>query len=119
MFLESHMQLNLDNGQLNIKLSILEKILSVRGSLKIPLDRIDRATTEAPKTTWREIRAPGTFMPWVIKAGTYFTNRGKEFWYVTRLRNHLTMELKKGFYNRIVLSLRDNQQWADKINAAV
>ena len=113
------MQLSLDDDQLNIKLSILEKLLSVRGSLKIPLDRIDRATTEAPRTTWREIRAPGTFVPGLIKAGTYFTNRGKEFWYVTRLWSHLTIELKKGFYKRIVLSLRDNQQWAHKINTAV
>ena len=27
---------------------------------------------------------PVTFIPGVIKAGTYLTNRGKEFWYVTR-----------------------------------
>ena len=113
------MQLSLDDAQLNIKLSLVEKLFSVRGSLKIPLDRIDRATTTAPKTTWKEIMAPGAFVPGLIKAGTYFTNRGKEFWHVTRLKSHLTIELKEGLYKRIVLSLRDNQQWADKINAAV
>ena len=32
----------------------------------------------------KEIKAPGTSIPGLIKAGTFYSNRGKEFWYVTK-----------------------------------
>ncbi|MBM3943131.1 MAG: hypothetical protein FJ316_09460 [SAR202 cluster bacterium] len=112
------MQLSIEDGRLVINLSTLEKILSVRGSLRVALQDIDKATTETPKGNWAELRAPGSYLPGVVKAGTYYTRRGKEFWCVFRGRRHfLTVHLKRGSYRRIILSMPTDEGWAEKINA--
>lgn len=59
---------------------------------------------------------PGTYFPGLIKAGTYYTRNGKEFWYVIRGKNYLTIELENESYKRIVLGLDENQEWVGKIN---
>ena len=113
------MRLSIEDSALKVRLSLLEKVLSVRGSFRIPLDHIAGASTWRPRTTWREIRASGSYVPGVIKAGTYFTGRGREFWYTTRGDRVLNIELNSGFYRRLVLTLDGNQEWADRINATV
>lgn len=88
-------------------------------TLEIPLDHIQRVTTEEPASSWMEIRAPGTFIPRIIKAGTYYTARGKEFWYVTRDRDYLCLELKYEPFNKIVLTLDRNTSWLERINLTI
>jgi len=118
--LERPMRLSIENSRLRVELSILEKILSFRGSFEVPLEDVEMVTSGKPKGTWAEIRVPGTFIPWVIKAGTYFTRNGKEFWYVTRShRNFLTIHLKRGFYKRIILGLDASEYWVRRITASV
>jgi len=80
-------------------------------TIEVPLSHITQASTNLPPTTWREIRAPGTFLPGVIKAGTYYTERGREFWYVTSPESILGLDIRDDYYKRIVLSLPDNDQW--------
>ena len=113
------MELTLDEGSLVIKLRALEKLAAFHGSLRIPLDSIEKTSTDTPASSWRDLRAPGTHMPKVIKAGTYFTKRGREFWYVTKRDKILTIELKRGFYKRVILTHRDNQDWSDRINSSI
>jgi hypothetical protein len=111
------MKLSISNEVLKIELGILEKILSFRGSLVIPLKNMGKATTKPPETCWwRDIRMPGTYFPGLIKAGTYYTRNGKEFWFVVRDKKYLTIELENESYKRIVLGLDENEQWAEKIN---
>lgn len=112
------MQLSLSEQTLNIDLDLWERIWAFyfNADLKIPLSHITQVSTETPASDWREVRLPGTFLPGVIKAGTYYTPRGKEFWYVTRGDAYLTLDLENEFYQKIVLTLNDNQQWADRIN---
>ena len=113
------MNLSIEDGLLKIDLSRVEKVLSVHGSFRTPLEQVESVSTEVPRQSWRDHRVPGTFLPWVVKAGTYLTERGREFWYVTRNRGFLTIELKNGSYKRIVLGLNDNQHWADQIESSV
>ncbi len=113
------MELAISDDKLRIRLSLWEKMLSVHGSFEIRLDRITGATTEAPRTKWRDLKLPGTYMPWVIKAGSYLTGRGWEFCYMVRWRNFLTVELRDRYYRRIILSLTDNQEWSDRINESI
>lgn len=100
------MRLQIVNGNLAINLSFWEKIWGFHGSFRIPLSHVRELKHEIPVTSWKEIRFPGSFLPGVIKAGTYYTPRGKEFWYVTRWgKQHVTIELQNERYKRIVLGL--------------
>jgi hypothetical protein len=115
------MKLNLTTDRLTIEVEWYEQLWAVtlERQMHIPLEWIDRVTTEEPQSNWAEIRAPGTFLPGVIKAGTYYTKRGKEFWYVTSDRDYLTLELRDEPYRRIVLTIPDNTVWAERIERAL
>jgi len=112
------LKLEISDGKLKIDLGDLEKVLDVRGGFEIPLENIVKAGTEAHRTGWRETRAPGTHLPGAIKAGTYYTPRGREFWYVTE-KGVLVLELEHESYTRIVLSMDGNKEWAERINEAL
>ena len=75
------------------------------------------ATTAEPQNSWTDIKAPGTHVPGVIKAGTYYTRRGKEFWYVIADAKFLTLELHDEPYQKIVLTLDGHEDWANRINS--
>ncbi|MEC4893674.1 MAG: hypothetical protein SAL07_24225 [Oscillatoria sp. PMC 1051.18] len=115
------MKLNLVDSCLEIELTLVEQLLAFKLDkvLQIPLTEITRVTTSAPETNWKQLRAPGTFFPGIIKAGTYYTDRGKEFWYVTKPtneRNYLTLELNSDAYQRIVLTIDDNEYWESTLS---
>jgi hypothetical protein len=59
---------------------------------------------------------PEFFLPGVIKTGTYYTDQGKEFWYVTQDRNYLILELKDEPYKRIILTLNNNESWQQTLS---
>jgi hypothetical protein len=115
------MQLYLADNRLTIELEWYEQLWAVTldRQMHIPLNRIDRVTTSEPQSDWAEIRAPGTFLPGVIKAGTYYTKRGKEFWYVTTDRDYLTLELRDEPYRRIVITIPDYLDWGERIDRAL
>lgn len=83
---------------------------------EIPLSHIASVTSAEPQSNWAEIRAPGTFLPGVIKAGTYYSSRGKEFWYVTKDKDYLTLELKEESFKRIILTIDNSEEWVSRIN---
>jgi hypothetical protein len=115
---ESELKLEISNGKLRIDLGDLEKALAIKGGFEIPLQNIVKAGTEAHRTGWKETRAPGTHLPGTIKAGTYYTPRGKEFWYVTD-KGVVVLELENESYKRIILSIDENKEWAEKISKAI
>lgn len=112
------MQLEISGDRLKINLDIWERIWAFyfNADLEVPLNHITQVKTEEPCSGWMDVRLPGTFLPGVIKAGTYYTGHGREFWYATRNGEYLTLELENEFYKKIVLTIDDNQLWADRIN---
>src|SRR5262245_24164155 len=116
------MQITLEDDKLILSLSGTERLWAAKlRPITVPRADVVRAETALPRTTWKELRAPGTFVPGVIKAGTYYTSRGKEFWYAVRSRkdNPLTIELRGASYRRLVLTIDDAANWAERINAWV
>jgi hypothetical protein len=111
------MQMHLTNDRLRIEFEWYERLWAVRiePTMNIPLAHISAVTIAEPLSNWAEVRAPGTFLPGVIKAGTYYTKQGKEFWYVTDDRNYLTLELHDEPYRQVVMTLPDHRLWCDRI----
>ena len=109
------MELKIVNGILKIQFTTAEKILSVHGSMEIPVSKITEVTRMLLDPTWKEIRMPGTNLPGIIKAGSYFTNRGKEFWYLTWGKEGLRIGLRDQTYKRIILGIDDSSFWIAKL----
>ncbi|WP_224368051.1 hypothetical protein [Hyalangium versicolor] len=117
------MNLQLSGDSVHIQLALHEQLFAVRGSSKliIPFGHIREASAVPPVSSSFDLRIPGTFVPGLIKAGTYYSARGKEFWYVTRAwrLSVLVLELQAERYNRLVLGLPDAEGWATRIGAAL
>lgn len=113
------MKLNLENGNLTIDLEWYEQLWAVtlEPQIHIPIERIERVTTAVPASSWAEVRAPGTFLPGVIKAGTYYTRQGRDFWYVTTDKNYLTLELHDEPYRRVIITTPDNRSWCATLSS--
>lgn len=111
------MNISIVDNKIRLQLEWYEQLwaFSWENPLEIPLAHLARITTDEPPSSWTEIRAPGTFLPGVIKAGTYYTPRGREFWYVTKDKDYLVLELRDEAYKKIVLTLNSNQLWAERI----
>ena len=108
----------LDDKNLQIKWEWYEQLLAFNFHQKIviPCNHIQSISTSAPVSSWAEVRSPGLTLPGVIKAGTYYSSRGKEFWYVTQKQNYLTLELTNETWQRIIITIDDNQTLAEQIN---
>lgn len=101
-----------DRG-LTIQFEPWERVWAIHPSkeIQIPVEHITRAWLGMPKSSWKELRVPGSFIPGLIKAGTYITPRGKEFWYVTRKKQYaVTIELTGEPYARLVLGVERPEQ---------
>ncbi len=112
------MNLSIIDGKLQIEFTLGEQLLAARLQKiwQIPLANIERVTTNEPQSSWKELESPGAFIPGVVKAGTYYTNRGKEFWYVNRETDYLIIELRDESYQRIILTIDNNEQWREQLS---
>ena len=110
------MNLLIEQDKLIIELDFWEKLWSLQfhTPFAVPLAHIQAVSTTTPQSGWSDWRLPGTHIPGVIKAGTYYSDRGREFWYVTRDRDYLTLELQNEFYKRIILTVDDHQAWQER-----
>ncbi len=105
-FILKSMNIRIEGNTVVISLSFWERVWAFHRSFRIPRSHVTGMSQALPPSTWKEIRIPGTFLPGIIKAGTYLTPRGKEFWYVTRRNPQpLVLELRDEKYKRIVLTL--------------
>ncbi|MEA3249628.1 MAG: hypothetical protein U9Q03_04720 [Patescibacteria group bacterium] len=106
------MRIQLSEGSLIVELTAAEKICSCRRSIAVSADHIREVKAGVPEPRLLEVRVPGTFIPGVIKAGTYWTRKGKEFWYVKRGKPYyVTIELaEEAPFRRMVLGLDEDEQ---------
>jgi len=115
------MELRIIDKTFHVWLAPHDQLLSVRlrPTIRIPLRHIRAVRTELPPRRGIEWRIPGTAVPGLIQAGTYYSKRGKEFWYMTRARRAtpLVLELEGEPYDRIVLGVPDNRAWAERLEA--
>ncbi|HHP7243836.1 MAG TPA: hypothetical protein ACFE0H_04035 [Elainellaceae cyanobacterium] len=113
------MKLELTSDELNIHLTWYEQLLAfyMAERIKIPLHKIKNASSGSPAFDWRAVRLPGTALPGVISAGTYYTHNGREFWYITS-QTCLTLAIDDEYFKRIVLTLENPDYWADQIRHA-
>jgi hypothetical protein len=111
------MNISIMDKKLSIEMEWFEQLwaVSLSKTFVIPLEHIERVSTENPTSTWTEIRALGTSIPGVIKAGTYYTGNSKEFWYVTRDKDYLVLDLTDELYQKVVLTVDQNQAWVESI----
>jgi hypothetical protein len=103
-------QIHTSEDVLSIELSPAEKLLCFKWRpIALSRSHLQRVTAGVPETSWTDLRIPGTAVPGLIRAGTYRTRRGKEFWNVHYKRHTsvVVLELEGHRYRRLVLGSSD------------
>jgi hypothetical protein len=115
------MNLTLTNSGFNIQLEPLEQLFSfhIGEQIQVSFEHLQGARLERPESTWRELRSPGSYVPGWIKAGTYYTERGREFWYSIQGKPCLCLDFTEGYYKRIVVGSDQAEQWHAQIQNAI
>ena len=108
--------LSVSDGRLILHVRGADKLWAFKSSLEIPLAHITqvRADPAIAHGWWHGLRVPGTNIPGVITAGTFYQDGKRVFWDVHNPDNTVVIELKDERYNELIVEV-DNPQLAVKM----
>jgi hypothetical protein len=99
-------EVSIHGETLVVELSLLDKIFSVHGTLKIPLEHVVTAKTTKPPSFWESLKIIGTNWPWGKMAGTYLFHGEVVFFdYGGREEAVLVVELADERYKHLFIRL--------------
>lgn len=93
-------------AELVVRLEGLHKLWALKSRLVIPLANVRGATADPGIVKENKgIRAPGTHLPGVITAGTYYVDGERVFWDVRDPDKAVVIELSGERYARLVVQV--------------
>lgn len=101
--------LSIADGKLILHVRGADKLWSFTSSLEIPLKHISavRADREIARGWFHGMRMPGTNMPGVITAGTFYQDGKRVFWDVHHPENTIVIDLHDERFNELVVEVAD------------
>jgi hypothetical protein len=99
----------------------MDRLWSFKSQLSIPIAHIVDATPAADeaKRWYHGIRAPGTNIPGVITAGTFYDKDGCVYWDVHNPANAIAIALRDERYSKIVIEVSDPAAAIEQVRSAV
>lgn len=108
-----------EDDTLHIHMDGLESLFALRRTIAISLANIQTISTRSP-SLWSLLlswRVPGTYVPGIYAAGTYYQDGQRNFWNVRRGQDTIVIDLKNEKYDRLILGVDDAQKVIDAIQA--
>ena len=98
-----------------------DKLWALKSSLEVPLRHITavRVDTEIARGWCHGMRMPGTFVPGVITAGTFYQAGKRVFWDVHHPENTIVIELHDERYDELIVEVANPQMAVQTIAAAM
>jgi hypothetical protein len=116
-------RIEIDGSALDIQVQGVHKLWALKSSLRVPLTDIrdvrhdpERATRLMPG-----LRVPGTHIPYVYTAGTYYqADFRPDFWTVRDPERAIVIQCRDGAaYDEIIVEVEDPQRTVDMIRSAI
>ena len=87
----------------------LHKLWALKSRIEIPIAHICNARiyNDTDDRWWKGIRAPGTFIPGFITAGTFHRDGKKLFWDVVNTKNAIVIDLENESYDQLIIEVRN------------
>ena len=113
--------LSIANGNLELQVRGADKLWALKSSLEIPLRHIAgiRADPSVAHGWWHGIRLPGTNIPGVLTAGTFYQHGKRVFWDVHNPENTVVIELRDERYDELIVEVADPQLTVELVRAAL
>lgn len=98
----------------------LDKLWALKSRLEIPVERIRgvRADPEIARGWWKGLRLPGTHIPGVITAGSFYQSGRWVFWDVHDAARAIVVELEDDRYDALVVEVADPAAAVAQVEAA-
>lgn len=114
-------ELSIAEGKLKLSVMGADKLWALKSSLEIPLAHIAgvRADPEVAHAWWHGLRMPGTNVPGVITAGTFYQHGQRVFWDVHHPENTIVIDLHDEQYNELIIEVADPQAAISLIQSAL
>lgn len=92
------------------------KIWAMESKITISKENIIRTYQNKNEFTfWKGFRMPGTEIPGVIAAGTFY-KKGRNFWDVMNKKNALIVELKDNYYKKLIIEVENPEETMHLLN---
>ncbi|HTX41380.1 MAG TPA: hypothetical protein VMD25_06095 [Acidobacteriaceae bacterium] len=106
-------------GKLVLHVRGADQLWALRSTLEIPLEHIAgaRADPEVARGWWHGVRLPGTFIPGVITAGTFYQHGQRVFWDVHHPDNTIVIDLHDERYNELIVEVENPAVVVEMIQA--
>jgi len=99
------------SGKLDVHVLGWSRLWAFKRRISIPLSAIVSVRSAPPalwRGIWKGLRAPGTYIPGIIVAGTYYVRGERSFWDVRNLGNAIVLELNGSHpYGRLVVEVEN------------
>jgi hypothetical protein len=113
--------LSISGGNLVLHVRGADKLWAFKSSLEIPLAHIAeiRADPAIAHGRWHGLRMPGTNIPGVLTAGTFYQDGKRVFWDVHNPENTVVIELKDERYNQLIVEVADPKAAVELVKAGL
>jgi hypothetical protein len=98
-----------------------DKLWALRSHLEIPLEHIIavRADPEPARGWWHGLRLPGTQIPGLLTAGSFYQSEGFVFFDVHDPERTVVLDLDHEHYKRLVIEVDDPTETVRAMRAAM
>jgi hypothetical protein len=113
--------LSVADGKLILHVRGADKLWALKSSLEIPLQHISsvRGDPSIARGWYHGMRMPGTNIPGVLTAGTFYQHGQRVFWDVHNPENTIVIELRDERYNELIVEVSDPQATVELIRGAI
>ncbi len=113
--------LSIADGKLILHVRGADKLWAFKSSLEIPLPHVAgiRADSTIAHGWWHGIRMPGTNIPGVLTAGTFYQDGKRVFWDVHNPDNTIVIELRDERYNELIVEVEDPNFAVELVKASL
>ena len=96
------------NTDFIFKVNGMHKLWAFKSELTIPVDNILNAHQDLESIKgFHGWRLPGTSVPSIITAGTFYKDGNKIFWDVSNMENCIIVDLKDEDYNQLIIEVEN------------
>ena len=109
------------DGILYLSVEGMDKFWALKSQLSIPLEHITaiRVDDEVVKGWWHGWRMPGSNIPSVLTAGTFYQDGKRVFWDIHHPQAAVVISLNHEHYNELVIEVMDPAGLIKQIQAKI
>ena len=114
-------EVSIEGDRVHFDVQGWDKLWALKSHLDIPLAHVleVRVDPEPARGWWHGLRLPGTQIPGLITAGTFYQSGGAVFYDVHDPDNTIVLELDHEHYKRLVVEVADPHAVVARVLAAM